>query len=88
MDTIEEVLRRVFGNGGTDVVRSFGSRRRGRMTCREFIDFLPEYLSGELPKEHHAHFDRHLLSCCECAAYLQSYRATIKLSKIASLYLD
>jgi hypothetical protein len=88
MDTIEEVLRRVFGQSGADALRPLRSPRSRRMTCREFIDLLIEYLSGELRQERLTDFDRHLISCCECAAYLQSYRATIRLSRAAFLYLD
>jgi anti-sigma factor RsiW len=51
------------------------------MTCREFIDFLMEYLSGELPARERAEFERHLAECPDCSAYLKSYEETIKLGK-------
>src|SRR5262245_31198945 len=54
---------------------------RARMTCRQLIDFLAEYLDGELPETQRHEFDRHLAICDACVAYLQSYKATIALGK-------
>lgn len=53
------------------------------MTCREAIDFLMEYLDGELPPAVRAEFDRHLTVCTSCVAYLETYRATVQLEKAA-----
>ncbi|HKA55643.1 MAG TPA: zf-HC2 domain-containing protein [Candidatus Binatia bacterium] len=53
------------------------------MTCREFVDFLPEYVSGTLAARGHVECERHLAGCPDCSAYLQSYRETIKLGKAA-----
>ena len=51
------------------------------MTCREVIDFLMEYLSGELSASERAEFEQHLAECPDCSAYLKSYEETIKLGK-------
>jgi anti-sigma factor RsiW len=53
------------------------------MTCRTFIEFLMEYLDGELPPEERAVFDEHLAECPWCVAYLQNYRQTIRLEREA-----
>jgi len=53
------------------------------MTCREFIDFLMEYLSGELSARERAEFERHLADCPDCSAYLRSYEETIRIGKAA-----
>ena len=53
------------------------------MTCREFADFLMDYLSHELSTESRAAFDYHLSLCTNCQRYLASYRETIKLGKRA-----
>lgn len=53
------------------------------MTCRELIDFLEEYLAGELTAEQVQSFDAHIAECLECRNYLASYRSTIRLSKSA-----
>jgi anti-sigma factor RsiW len=52
------------------------------MTCREVIDFLMEYLVGELAASERVEFERHLADCPDCSAYLQSYDETIKLGKV------
>ena len=51
------------------------------MRCREFIDFLLEYLLGELSASAGAEFERHLADCPDCSAYLKSYEETIELGK-------
>ena len=53
------------------------------MTCREFADFMMDYLSGELSSESRAEFDHHLSVCSNCRRYLASYQETVKLGKRA-----
>jgi len=53
------------------------------MTCRELIEFLADYLSGELPAEERRLFEEHLAECPDCVAYLETYGATIRLGKDA-----
>jgi anti-sigma factor RsiW len=53
------------------------------MNCREFTEFLHEYLFGDLPAEERAEFDKHLDKCPWCIAYLDRYRKTIQLERIA-----
>ncbi|MGE0812651.1 MAG: anti-sigma factor [Vicinamibacterales bacterium] len=53
------------------------------MTCREFIDFIMNYLDGELPTEVQTPFERHLSRCPACERYLRQYRATIAAGKAA-----
>ena len=53
------------------------------MTCREFADFIMDYLSGELPSESRAEFEYHLSLCTNCRRYLASYQETVKLGKRA-----
>ena len=38
------------------------------MTCREFADFMMDYLSGELSSESRAAFDYHLSLCTQLPA--------------------
>jgi anti-sigma factor RsiW len=54
------------------------------MNCREFTEFLHEYLFGELPDLERAEFEKHLAECPWCVRYLDSYRKTIRLAKSAS----
>lgn len=51
------------------------------MTCREFADFIADYLSGELSPETRAQFDRHLQVCPNCVAYVSNYRDTVALGR-------
>jgi anti-sigma factor RsiW len=53
------------------------------MNCREFTEFLHEYLFGNLPAEERAEFEKHLAECPWCVAYLDSYRKTIDLVQAA-----
>jgi len=53
------------------------------LTCRQFNDFVMDYLSSELPGETRAHFDRHLKDCPNCVRYLETYRTTIVIGRIA-----
>ena len=49
------------------------------MTCRELIDFIADYLAGELGESDRREFERHLIRCPSCRAYLASYRQTLNL---------
>jgi anti-sigma factor RsiW len=53
------------------------------MTCREFIGFLMEYQSGNLPPVERQVFDRHVGGCPACRAYLDNYRKTIEMGRAA-----
>jgi anti-sigma factor RsiW len=53
------------------------------MNCREFTEFLHEYLFGKLPAEELAEFEKHLAECPWCRAYLDSYRQTIEFEQAA-----
>ena len=53
------------------------------MTCRELVDFLGAYLDGEVADEVRRRFEEHLAACPECAAYLETYRETVKLAQDA-----
>jgi anti-sigma factor RsiW len=58
-------------------------KRRKCVTCRDFVEFLSEYLSGELAAAERAEFEAHVADCPACVAYLDSYRKTIELLKTA-----
>lgn len=53
------------------------------MTCKDFTELLNDYVEGNLPTARREVFDRHLSICPDCTAYLQSYRATMKMSALA-----
>jgi anti-sigma factor RsiW len=51
------------------------------VTCREFADFIADYLSGELPAEVRVRFEHHLSVCTNCVKYLAGYQGAITLGK-------
>jgi anti-sigma factor RsiW len=58
------------------------------MNCREFTEFLHQYLFGNLSGEEQAEFDKHLAECPWCVAYLDSYQKTIQLEQTAFAGLE
>ena len=58
------------------------------ITCYEFVEFLSAYLTGELSPARQAEFDFHLADCPDCASYLKSYEATVRLGKEAFADLE
>jgi anti-sigma factor RsiW len=53
------------------------------LSCREIADFLMAYLDGELPAKERRAFGRHLFWCRACVAYVDSYRAAVRLARAA-----
>lgn len=53
------------------------------MNCRELIEYLSEYIDGGLDPHTRARFDEHLAECEDCAAYLDSYRAMLRMLKFS-----
>jgi len=53
------------------------------VTCREFADFMADYLAGEMPSDLQQPFDHHLSLCVNCQRYMTSYRETVALGKRA-----
>ena len=58
------------------------------MTCREFADFIGDYLTGDLASTVQSGFERHLELCPNCRRYLRSYEETVKLGAHAFDDLD
>ena len=54
------------------------------MTCHETVDLLAAYLDGELRAGDRSRVAGHLAGCPQCAAYLDSYRDTMRLAKGAA----
>jgi anti-sigma factor RsiW len=53
------------------------------MTCREFVDFVMDYVSSDLSEAARAEFERHLKACSNCVRYLESYKVTVELGRTA-----
>jgi anti-sigma factor RsiW len=58
------------------------------ITCRELIGFIADYLDGALPAPMRHEFERHLKVCASCVAYLEGYKRTIQLGKMAMAPTD
>jgi anti-sigma factor RsiW len=54
------------------------------MTCREFIEFLMDYLNDEVPPDERRIFEQHLGVCDACRNYLATYQQSIALAKEAA----
>ena len=46
------------------------------MTCQELLDFLMDYVDGQLPAAQLEVFEQHLQACPPCVHYVDSYRET------------
>ncbi len=55
-----------------------------RVSCRELVEFLDDYLSGTLPPERREVFNSHLAGCPSCVSYMKTYRETQALARAAS----
>ena len=54
-------------------------------TCQQLIDFLDDYVAGDLPPDRAEGFESHLSRCPSCVAYVASYRETIRITQHASV---
>lgn len=50
----------------------------GRMTCKEFVEVITDYLEGKMGLLQRIRFHLHLGLCLGCRTYLQQMRQTIK----------
>jgi anti-sigma factor RsiW len=53
------------------------------VTCREFSDFIIDYVSGELPSKVSVAFERHIANCPDCHKYLTQYQTTVAAARRA-----
>ncbi len=51
------------------------------ITCRDLAELLLDFVADQLSREHRGHVELHLRSCSCCAAYVESYRLTIQLTR-------
>ncbi len=53
------------------------------MTCQHLIEFLTEYIEGQLPLSQRTAFELHLAICSQCRAYLHNFKVTIEATQKA-----
>ena len=51
------------------------------ITCREVLELLIDYVSGDLSAEHLARLEFHLSMCPPCVTFVQTYQLTIQLTR-------
>ena len=51
------------------------------MNCHEFVEFVMEYLDGNLREEEQRVFEGHIGACGPCLTYLDTYRETVRLGR-------
>lgn len=53
------------------------------LNCKQFVDFLDDYVAGAQPDDVRKAFEDHIGCCKPCLDFLESYRSTIDASKKA-----
>lgn len=51
------------------------------MTCKQEIDFLDRYFSGDLNECELERFESHLDVCRDCVAFVRTYKTTLDLTR-------
>jgi anti-sigma factor RsiW len=55
-------------------------RNRKKLTCRELVELVTDYLEGSLSPRDRARFDAHIAACGNCTQYVEQFRETIRLT--------
>jgi anti-sigma factor RsiW len=55
-------------------------RNRKKLTCRELVELVTDYLEGSLSRRDRARFDAHIAACGNCTQYVEQFRETIRLT--------
>jgi anti-sigma factor RsiW len=54
-----------------------------KLTCRELIEFLMDYLDDALGADERESFAAHLAVCPDCVRYVDDYRSTVRAGRSA-----
>ncbi len=65
-----------MGSRGT-ITAWVRSLRRARLTCRQLVELVTEYVEGSLSDDDRDRFDAHLARCAGCQAHVEQMRDTI-----------
>ncbi len=58
------------------------------MTCKQLVEFLEQYIAGELSVGVRENLDSHLETCANCLRYFTSYKSTVRLAARATEHPD
>jgi len=73
---VREVCRWVFGAPGRAIPLV--------ISCRQFEEFVMDFVEGSLPPDRRRLFEVHLKTCRECRQYLARYQATVAMARAAA----
>ncbi len=51
------------------------------MNCREFVEFMMDFLDETLPERQRTIFKGHIDECPNCGTYLETYQETVRLGR-------
>ena len=55
-------------------------RRKKKLTCRELVELVTDYLEGSLSRRDRERFEEHIAACGNCTQYVEQFRETIRLT--------
>ena len=58
-------------------------KQHQELSCRDFVEFVGDYLEDALEPGQLRGFERHLEICEDCVRFLESYRETVRLGRAA-----
>ena len=58
------------------------------LNCREFEDFIDDYIDSNLPASVSRKVYLHLLACGDCRSYISAYKRSIEMGKAICDKLD
>ena len=58
------------------------------LTCREFEEFISDYIDRNLPVIIRIKTSMHLMMCSDCRSYITAYKRSIEMSKALCDKLD
>jgi anti-sigma factor RsiW len=62
-----------------DLLNRILRRQPPGLSCRELVELVSDYLEGALPPAERARFEKHIVGCDNCAAYVRQMRETVAL---------
>lgn len=54
---------------------------KSEYSCEAAVSLIGNYVAGSIAPAVHADFERHLSLCPDCAAFLQTYKKTIEITR-------
>lgn len=83
VENTNEPVTRPATDGKCSLVNQRDLRRVPRQypTCKDEVRLIAEYLAARLDEATIEAFEKHLRQCADCAAFLNTYKKTIEISR-------